>query len=372
MPHSSEHSSVLVVDDEVAICQVICDYLALRAFEVHSAGSYDEAVAYLADHKVDVVISDIRMPGRSGTDLLKYIRRHHAGTAVILFTGYADIGLAVHSMQEGAYDFLLKPIHLEQVYLSIHNALEKRQLKDAVRRYQKELEELVDQRTRELREALEKVEQASLETVTRLSLAADKRDDETGNHVLRIRAFSAALCREMGIPREETDHVYVASSMHDIGKIGIPDAILLKPGRLNEREFEIMKRHAMIGAEILRDSDSRMLQIAEEIARTHHEKWDGTGYPSGLKGNQIPLYGRIVAVADVFDALTTKRCYKPAFSLDHATDIIVKSSGTHFDPEIVQVFLRGREEFETIRNQFGDSGESSLVGEFVDRPSTQS
>jgi putative two-component system response regulator len=284
---------------------------------------------------------------------------------VILFTGYADIGLAVHSMQEGAYDFLLKPIHLEQVYLSIHNALEKRQLKEAVRRYQKELEELVDQRTRELREALAKVEQASLETVTRLSLAADKRDDETGNHVLRIRAFSAALCRDLGIPREETDHVYVASSMHDIGKIGIPDAILLKPGRLNEREFEIMKRHAMIGAEILRDSDSRMLQIAEEIARTHHEKWDGSGYPAGLKGNRIPLYGRIVAVADVFDALTTRRCYKPAFALDTATDIIVKSSGTHFDPDVVQSFLRRREEFETIRGQFGDMGESTMVAEDV-------
>jgi len=361
MLSSTERSLVLVVDDEVAICQVIQDYLLLRSFDVITANSYDEAAALLASRAVDVVLSDIRMPGKSGTDLLRHVRRHHAGTAVILFTGYADIGLAVHSMQEGAYDFLLKPIHLEQVYLSIHNALEKRQLKEEVRRYQKGLEELVDRRTRELREALERVELASLETVTRLSKAADKRDDETGNHVLRIRSFSAALCRDLCIPKEETDLVYVASSMHDIGKIGIPDAILLKPGRLNEREFEIMKQHSLIGAEILRDSDSRMLQIAEAIALSHHEKWDGSGYPSGLSGNNIPLYGRIVAVADVFDALTTKRCYKPAFSFDVAADIIVKSSGTHFDPEMVQTFLHCREEFETIKLQFGEQESPSVA-----------
>ncbi len=351
---------VLVVDDEVAIREVVQDYLSARAFEVFTAGSYDEACMMLASQEIDVVLSDIRMPGRSGSELLRHIRRYHPGTATILCTGYPDIGLAVRSMQEGAYDFLLKPIHLEQVYLSISNALEKRQLKEEVRRYQKGLENLVDRRTKELREALERAERASLETVTKLSLAADKRDDETGNHVLRIRAYVAALCRQLGIPKEETDLVHVASSMHDIGKIGIPDAVLLKPGRLNEAEFEIMKRHAVIGAEILRDSDSRMLQIAEVIARSHHEKWDGSGYPSHLKGDQIPLYGRIVAVADVFDALTTRRCYKPAFSMAKATEIIVQSSGTHFDPDIVEAFRACHDEFEAIIGQFGE-GEPAVV-----------
>ncbi len=363
-----ENRRILVVDDESAICQVIQDYLQLRSFEVFTANSFDEAAVILTSQVIDVVLSDIRMPGKTGTDLLRHVRRHHPGVAVILFTGYADIGLAVHSMQEGAYDFLLKPIHLEQVYLSIHNALEKRQLKDEVRRYQKGLEELVDRRTKELREALERAERASLETVTKLSLAADKRDDETGNHVLRIRAFAAALCCQMGIPKEETDLVHVASSMHDIGKIGIPDAILLKPGRLNESEFEIMKRHAVIGAEILRDSDSRMLQIAEAIARSHHEKWDGSGYPSGLKGEQIPLYGRIVAVADVFDALTTKRCYKPAFSMATASEIIVKSSGTHFDPDVVTAFRDCSDEFEAIKNQFGEGSDMFSAGEDSSTP----
>jgi len=349
---NQEVRRILVVDDEVAICQVIQDYLVLRQYDVATAGNYDEALRQLETRQFDVILSDIRMPGKSGTDLLRHVRRHHPQIAVILFTGYADIGLAVHSMQEGAYDFILKPIHLEQVYLSIHNALEKRALKAEVRKYQKGLEELVERRTRELREALRQLEASSLDTITRLSRAAEMRDDETGNHVLRIRAYTAALCRELKLPREDIDHIYVASSMHDIGKIGIPDAILLKPGRLDPQEFEIMKGHSLIGAKILQDAEGRMLQIAEIIARTHHEKWDGSGYPFGLTGEKIPIYGRIVALADVFDALTNKRCYKPAFDLETSIEIIRKSSGSHFDPAVVDAFLRIRDEFASIRNEF--------------------
>lgn len=343
---------ILVVDDEVAICQVIQDYLSLRQYDVATAGNYDEALRQLEIRTFDVILSDIRMPGKSGTDLLRHVRRHYPQIAVILFTGYADIGLAVHSMQEGAYDFILKPIHLEQVYLSIHNALEKRALKAEVRKYQKGLEDLVERRTKELREALRQLEASSLDTITRLARAAEMRDDETGNHVLRIRAYTAALCRELQLPRDEIDHIYVASSMHDIGKIGIPDSILLKPGRLDPSEFEVMKGHALIGAKILQDAEGRMLQIAEIIARTHHEKWDGSGYPHGLSGEKIPIYGRVVALADVYDALTNKRCYKPAFDLDTSAEIITKSSGSHFDPDVVQGFIRIREEFESIHREF--------------------
>jgi putative two-component system response regulator len=355
---NQEVRRILVVDDEVAICQVIQDYLVLRQYDVATAGNYDEALRQLENRQFDVILSDIRMPGKSGTDLLRHVRRHHPQIAVILFTGYADIGLAVHSMQEGAYDFILKPIHLEQVYLSIHNALEKRALKAEVRKYQKGLEELVERRTRELREALRQLEASSLDTITRLSRAAEMRDDETGNHVLRIRAYTAALCRELKLPREDIDHIYVASSMHDIGKIGIPDAILLKPGRLDPQEFEIMKGHALIGAKILQDAEGRMLQIAEIIARTHHEKWDGSGYPFNLVGEKIPIYGRIVALADVFDALTNKRCYKPAFDLDTSIEIIRKSSGSHFDPDVVDAFMRIRDEFAAIRNEFREQDNS--------------
>ena len=349
---SQDTRRILVVDDEVAICQVIQDYLSLRQYDVATAGNYDEALRQLEIRTFDVILSDIRMPGKSGTDLLRHVRRHYPQIAVILFTGYADIGLAVHSMQEGAYDFILKPIHLEQVYLSIHNALEKRALKAEVRKYQKGLEDLVERRTKELREALRQLEASSLDTITRLARAAEMRDDETGNHVLRIRAYTAALCRELQLPRDEIDHIYVASSMHDIGKIGIPDSILLKPGRLDPEEFEVMKGHALIGAKILQDADGRMLQIAEIIARTHHEKWDGSGYPHGLAGEKIPIYGRVVALADVYDALTNKRCYKPAFDLDTSTDIITKSSGSHFDPDVVRGFLRIRDEFESIHREF--------------------
>ncbi|HNY32663.1 MAG TPA: response regulator [Fibrobacteria bacterium] len=347
---------ILVVDDENAICQVIQDYLSLRKFEVATAGNYDEATSLLGTERFDVLLSDIRMPGKSGTDLLRFTRRHYPNTATILFTGYADIGIAVTSMQEGAYDFILKPIHLEQVHMSIHNALEKRALKEEVRRYQRGLEDLVEKRTKELREALRLVEAANLDTVTRLSRAAEMRDDETGNHVLRIRSYSAALARELGMAGDEVGKLYVASSMHDVGKIGIPDHILLKPGRLDAEELAIMKNHAVIGARILADADSPMLQVAQVVARSHHEKWDGSGYPDGLTGEAIPLPGRIVALADVWDALTTRRCYKSAFSLDSSRDIILKSSGSHFDPDVVAAFRRVEDEFHSIFTQFHDDG----------------
>lgn len=352
---------ILVVDDENAICQVIQDYLSLRKFDVATAANYDEALSLLGVDRYDILLSDIRMPGKSGTDLLRYTRRHHPNTATILFTGYADIGIAVTSMQEGAYDFILKPIHLEQVHMSIHNALERRALKEEVRRYQKGLEELVEKRTKELREALRLVEAANLDTVTRLSRAAEMRDDETGNHVLRIRSYSAALARELGMSGDEVGKLYVASSMHDVGKIGIPDHILLKPGRLDSGELSIMKNHALIGARILSDADSPMLQVAQIVARSHHEKWDGSGYPDGLAGEAIPLSGRIVALADVWDALTTRRCYKPAFSLASSMDIIFKSSGSHFDPDVVAAFRRVQDEFQSIYSEFRDESASVVA-----------
>ena len=355
---SQDHRRILVVDDEVAICQVIQDYLGLRKFDVTTATNFEEACSQLARKDFDILLSDIRMPGKSGTDLLRHVRRHHPRIATVLFTGYADIGLAVSSMQEGAYDFILKPIHLEQVHMSILNALEKRSLKDEVRRYQKGLEELVERRTRELRETLKKLEAANLDTVTRLSRAAEMRDDQTGNHVLRMRSYSAALARQMGFSPEEVDNLYVASSMHDIGKIGVPDQILLKPGKLDPAELVVMRRHAEIGDMILADADSPMLQIAQSVARSHHEKWDGSGYPDGLSGEKIPIYGRIVALADVWDALTTKRCYKPAFGLEASTEIVFQSSGTHFDPDVVAAFKKAQDEFEFILGEFMDKPDS--------------
>jgi putative two-component system response regulator len=357
---------ILVVDDEYAICQVIQDYLTLRKFSVSTASNFEEAVVQLGSREYDVLLSDIRMPGKSGTDLLRHARRHHPRLATILFTGYADIGLAVSSMQEGAYDFILKPIHLEQVHMSIHNALEKRALKEEVRRYQKGLEELVEKRTQELREALRLVEAANLDTVTRLSRAAEMRDDETGNHVLRIRAYTAALARELNLAPDEVNHLYVASSMHDIGKIGIPDHILLKPGRLDQQELEVMKGHAAIGAKILSDADSPMLRIAQVVARSHHEKWDGSGYPDHLAGEKISMYGRIVALADVWDALTTRRCYKPAFTLHASTDIILNSSGGHFDPDVVAAFRRAQDEFRFILGEFRDAAPSVVADPSAD------
>jgi putative two-component system response regulator len=190
-----------------------------------------------------------------------------------------------------------------------------------------------------LRESRRQLETAYIDTLHRLSLAVEYKDEETGAHVVRLSRYSELMGRQMGMDPERTALLLHASPMHDVGKIGIPDAILLKPGRLTEEEFEIMKRHTVIGASLLENSPSEVIQLGRTIALTHHERWNGSGYPRGLAGEDIPLEGRIVALADVFDALTSQRPYKPAYSNEVALDIIKKESGSHFDPAVVECFL---------------------------------
>lgn len=198
------------------------------------------------------------------------------------------------------------------------------------------------------------LEVSHLDTINRLCQAAEYRDDETGYHVLRISKYCEVLSRAAGLSEEETWLLSKASPLHDIGKIGIPDSILLKPGRLTPEEFEVMKKHAEIGGHILKNANSRVLQVAETVANSHHEKWDGSGYPRGLAGEEIPLMGRITAVADVFDALTMKRCYKPAFTLEASVNIITEGRGKHFDPRMVDIFLERLPEFVAIQKEYSD------------------
>lgn len=347
--------NILIVDDEPSICTVICDYLRLQGYNCASANAVDSALHILQTVSgIDCILSDIKMPGRTGIDLLKEVKHNWPEMAVILFTGNAEIHTAVASMQEGAYDFILKPIQLKQVIHSITNALEKKRMKLELRNYQKNLEKLVLERTNQIKEAMQMLEVSHLDTINRLCQAAEYRDDETGYHVLRISKYCEVLSRAAGLSEEETWLLSKASPLHDIGKIGIPDSILLKPGRLTAEEFEVMKKHAEIGGHILKNANSRVLQVAETVANSHHEKWDGSGYPRGLAGEEIPLMGRITAVADVFDALTMKRCYKPAFSLEASVNIITEGRGKHFDPRMVDLFLERLPEFVAIQKEFSD------------------
>ena len=222
------------------------------------------------------------------------------------------------------------------------------------------LEDEVTKRTRALRKALEKIKQRSLETILRLSKAAEYKDDDTGNHLLRMSSYCGAISRQLGQEAKQTEQLLHAAPMHDVGKIGIPDHILLKPGKLDANEWEIMKSHSLIGFDILSGSDSSVIQLAATVALTHHEKWDGSGYPKRLKEQDIPLPGRIVAIADVFDALTSKRPYKEPFSTEKSFSIIKESRGTHFDPDVVDAFFRAEEDILKIKKRYSESTTANL------------
>lgn len=347
--------SILIVDDEPAICSVLTNYLRFHGYSCHSAPEVDSALHMLAEAQVDCVLTDLNMPGKSGLDLLREVREAWPEIAVILFTAKAEVQLAVASMREGASDFLTKPVQLKQLIRCISNALEKKRLKSELRNYQRNLEKLVQERTAQIQDALRAIETSHFDTLQRLCHAAEYRDDETGFHVLRIGKYCEIIARELGLPSEDIFLLSKASPLHDLGKIGIPDNILLKPGKLTADEFEIMKRHASIGGEILKNANSKVLQVAETVARSHHEKWDGSGYPEGIKGEDIPIMGRIAALADVFDALTMKRCYKPAFTLETSANIINQGSKKHFDPYIVEAFNKRFRDFVGVHQEYTEA-----------------
>jgi len=227
-----------------------------------------------------------------------------------------------------------------------------------MRDYQGELEIEVAKRTQELQSAFQEIKATSLETIYRLSRAAEYKDEETGAHIMRMSHYSAAVAREIGLPEDEAESILYAAPMHDIGKIGIPDRILLKPGKLDQDEWEIMKQHTAIGGRILERSSAVYIKLGETIALTHHEKWDGTGYPHGLRGEEIPIAGRITAIADVFDALTSKRPYKEPFSIEKSFSIIQEGRGTHFDPQVVDAFFSITAEILAIKERFSSEDAS--------------
>ncbi len=339
-------SEILIVDDEIQNAEILQTVLSSKGYSIKLSSSGEKALDILSESKIDLAIVDIMMPGMNGIDLCKLIKQKFK-IPVIIITAASDRELRVNALTSGADEFINKPIEKEELMIRVKNLL-------YVNEYTTELETKVKERTQELQEALANIERLHRDTVGRLLTAAEFRDDETGKHIIRMSKYSRVIAEELGWSEKDLDLIEQSAAMHDVGKIGIPDNILLKPGKLTTEEFEIMKKHTLIGARILSGSNFKLLQMAQEIALTHHEKFDGSGYPQGLKGKSIPLTGRIVTLSDVFDALVSKRPYKPAFDLKTAIKIMKDSVGKNFDKDIITAFFQGLSKIENIKEKYAD------------------
>lgn len=357
------NGSVLVIDDDEAVLGLLTDLLDLNGFTVHPARGGNEGLEYFDTILPDLVITDIRMPQMDGLQVLKRVRRIDNTVPVILVTGFGDLDYALGALREGAHDFLLKPINPDILLNTVKKGLEHGQLRRFQRDYPIFLKKEVDLRTEELRRSNETIKKIQGASVFALARLVESRDGETGYHLKRLQNYSRILCNRLA-EREKYREILVeqfiedlvqCSVLHDIGKVAIPDNILFYPGRFTEAEFEIMKQHAVAGGKALEAAAAEVgeganyLLIGRDVAYYHHERWDGEGYPFGLKAENIPLSARIVALADVYDALTTKRRYKRAFSHEEALREITEGRGRHFDPEVVDAFLDVEKEFKAIR-----------------------
>ncbi len=328
---------VLAVDDERAACKLLAMMLRPPGFCCATAANGEEALTALQHERFDAVISDLQMPGLGGLDLLAHVRRSYPHVAFLVTTGVDDVDVGVQAMRSGADDYLVKPLHENAVLASLESALHKRHLERQVEEYREHLEEMVAERTSQLREALQHVERSYEDTLQALGAAIDLRDNETAGHSQRVRRYSLEIARALGWSEKLLLTLARGAYLHDIGKLGIADSILLKPGPLTADERTAMERHVRIGFDLVKDI--AFLANAAEIVLAHHERYDGGGYPRGLKGEEILLSARIFSVADTLDAITSDRPYRRASSFESARKTIRKCSGGQFDPRIVDVFL---------------------------------
>jgi len=342
-------AKILIVDDQPANVTLIEKMLDIDGYQnVISTTDPTQAETMYVEQSSDLVLLDLNMPVMDGYQVLARIREVDPDyPPIIVLTAQSDRESRIKALDIGARDFLAKPFDRVELMTRIRNMLEVRIMAKAVKNQNKILDSKVKERTQELNNT-------RLEVIRRLGRAAEYRDDLTGFHIIRMSRYSQLLALATGMSEDEAENILNASPMHDIGKIGIPDNVLLKPGKLDAEEWRIMKTHVDIGVEILSGSDSVLMNMAAEIAQNHHEKWDGSGYPCGLKGEAIPLTGRVVAVADVFDALTTARPYKKAWEIEDAVNFLKEQSGQHFDPKLVELFIEILPEILKIREQYAE------------------
>ncbi|MDD2700192.1 MAG: response regulator [Sideroxydans sp.] len=339
----------VVIIDDAQLNVTILQHLVRKIPDCEPV-SFTEPVAALdwcLQNEPDLVVVDYMMPGLNGTDLTARFRERYPDIPVLMVTANHETELRHRALQLGVTDFLNKPLDNAEFLARAKNML-------ALRQSHKNLANRAEWLAEEVSKATVKIVEQERETIFCLARAAEYRDPETGGHIKRMAHYSRHIGKNLGLSAEQQELLLEAAPMHDIGKVGTPDLILLKPGKLTDEEFGIMKQHAVIGYEVLSASSSPLLKIAAEIAHTHHEKFDGSGYPRGLKGNDIPLFGRIVAVADVFDALTSERPYKRAWPIDDACQLLREGSGRHFDPDCLQAFFKDFEQVLAIKDRFVD------------------
>lgn len=358
MSNKFQGSKIVVVDDDPYILETVTILLQEQGFVIIPCPDGESAYGEIEKHMVNTVLTDIKMPGISGVELLEKIRNSYPDLPVILMTAYAELDVAVDAIRQGAFDFIIKPYKYDQLLIAIERALKYDSLIRMENNYKEMLQETVSKQTKQISDALRTVKSLSNEVIKRLTTAAEYRDMDTGEHILRIGLYASKMAEELDMSESFIENITVASQLHDVGKIGIPDSILLKPGRLTEKEFEAMKTHTTIGANILSGSSQPMLQMGESIAQNHHEKWDGSGYPAGLKGADIPFEARIAIICDQYDALMSKRPYKTSLSHKEVFNIITKGDGRtmpeHFDPLVLRTFIKLEELFKEIFDTHGD------------------
>ena len=340
---------IVIVDDVEANLLLLRHFIEKldEAHEIHAFLDPHQALAHARVADPDLLIVDYMMPELDGIALVQALRAAPRGTdlPVLMVTANDELEVRHRALEAGVNDFLTKPLDRVEFRARMRNML-------ALRASQRRLQDRAAWLAEEVSKATAEIVERERETILRLSRAAEFRDPETGDHILRMAHYAWIIAVRMKLPPEQQKLILEAAPMHDVGKVGIPDHILLKPGKLDDEEFAVMKQHPVIGHQILADSESPLLKLAAVIALSHHEKYDGSGYPLGLKGNAIPVVGRIVAVADVFDALTSARPYKPAWTLDRAQQFMRDQRGLHFDPECVDAFLGAWTEVLAVRERF--------------------
>jgi response regulator RpfG family c-di-GMP phosphodiesterase len=361
----SRRARVLVADDEPEIRDVLFDLLS-PAYDCAAVGSAEEALLCLRKGDYDLVISDIMMGGMSGIEMIPHVLKMSPDTVVIMISGVQTVESAINALRAGAFDYVMKPFDLQHVEAAVARALTHHTLRLEKRRYETYLEEMVEQRTAELDRALRSLGDAYRTTLRALTAALEARDSETHGHSERVVNFSLRLGREMGLDAEQMRSLEFGSLLHDIGKIGVPDAILRKPAALDEREWVRMREHPLHGQRILRGIE--FLEGAARVVAQHHEKWDGSGYPLGLRDEEIDQNARIFAVADAFDAITSDRVYRRGRSYEEAATELDDFAGRQFDPTVVEAFHRvPRAEWDEIRRRSLELHEQRATARRVER-----